>query len=152
EILHRLSDRGAQTLDLEGLAQHRGSLFGAIPGRPQPSQKLFESRLLAALEALDPGRPVVAEAESSKIGERMIPPALWSRLAEAPRIELRADAAERARYLVGAYRDVIADRPYLEAAFARLPVHPSRERIANWRALADAGEFETLVRAVMALH
>jgi tRNA 2-selenouridine synthase len=152
EILHRLSDRGAQTLDLEGLAQHRGSLFGAIPARPQPSQKLFESRLLAALEALDPGRPVVAEAESSKIGERMIPPALWSRLAEAPRIELRADAAERARYLVGAYRDVIADRPYLEAAFARLPVHPSRERIANWRALADAGEFETLVRAVMALH
>jgi tRNA 2-selenouridine synthase len=152
EILHRLAPRGAQTLDLEGLAEHRGSLFGAIPGRAQPSQKMFESRLLAALEALDPGRPVVAEAESSKIGERMIPPALWSRLAEAPRIELRADAAERARYLTRAYRDVIADRPYLETAFARLPVHPSRERIANWRALADAGEFETLVRAVMALH
>jgi tRNA 2-selenouridine synthase len=152
EILHRLAARGAQTLDLEGLAEHRGSLFGAIPGRAQPSQKMFESRLLAALEALDPARPVIAEAESSKIGERMIPPALWRRLAQAPRIELRADAAERARYLVGAYGDVIADRPYLEAAFARLPVHPSRERIANWRALADAGEFETLVGAVMALH
>jgi tRNA 2-selenouridine synthase len=152
EILHRLAARGAQVLDLEGLAAHRGSLFGAIPGHPQPSQKLFESRLLAALDALDPARPVIAEAESSKIGDRMIPPALWTRLADGPRIELQAEAADRARYLVAAYSDVIADRALLETAFERLPVHPSRERIAGWRALADAGDFETLVQAVMALH
>lgn len=152
EILARLAARGAQTLDLEDLAAHRGSLFGAIPGRPQPSQKLFESRLLAALDALDPARPVIAEAESSKIGDRMLPPALWTRLAEAPRIELQAQATDRARYLVQAYGDLIGDRARLEDAFGRLPVHPSRERIAGWRALADAGDFETLVGAVMALH
>src|SRR4051812_21437901 len=77
EVLARLAGEGVQALDLEDLAQHRGSLFGALPGRPQPSQKLFESRLLAALEALDPTRPVVVEAESSKIGELIVPPALW---------------------------------------------------------------------------
>jgi tRNA 2-selenouridine synthase len=47
DVLARLAARGVQTLDLEALAQHRGSLFGALPGRPQPSQKLFESRLFA---------------------------------------------------------------------------------------------------------
>jgi tRNA 2-selenouridine synthase len=152
EILGRLSARGLQVLDLEGLAEHRGSLFGALSGRPQPSQKLFESRLLTALDALDPARPVVAEAESSKIGDRMIPPALWSRLAEAPRIELNAERAERARYSVAAYRDLIADRPALETAFGRLPVHPSRVRLEGWRAMADAGAFAELAEAVMAMH
>lgn len=152
EMLARLSARGLQTLDLERLAQHRGSLFGALAGRAQPSQKLFESRLLGALDALDPGRVVVAEAESSKIGDRMLPPALWTRLAEASRIELRAAAEDRARYLVAAYGDLIADRAALENAFGRLPVHPSRERLAGWRAMADAGDFAGLAQALMALH
>jgi tRNA 2-selenouridine synthase len=152
ELLGLLAARDFQTLDLEGLAEHRGSLFGALKGRPQPSQKLFESRLLAGLDALDPARLVVAEAESSKIGERIVPPALWSRLCEAPRIEVTAERADRARYLVDAYRDIIADRPALEEAFRRLPVHPSRKRLEGWRALADAGQFAELAAAVMELH
>lgn len=110
EILGRLAGLGLQTLDLESLAAHRGSLFGALAGRAQPSQKLFESRLLAALDGFEPGRLVVAEAESSKIGDRMVPPALWSRLALAPRIELAAARPDRARYLVATYGDLIADR------------------------------------------
>jgi tRNA 2-selenouridine synthase len=152
ELLGQLAAKGLQTLDLEGLAAHRGSLFGALPGQPQPSQKLFESRLLAALDGFDPARPVVAEAESSKIGDRMIPPALWARLAEARRIELVAALADRARYLVSAYADVTADRATLEDIFQRLPVKPSAERLAKWRALADAGAFAELAEAIMALH
>lgn len=152
ELLGKLAARGFQTLDLEGIAQHRGSLFGALAGQAQPSQKLFESRLLAALDGLDPARPVIAEAESSKIGDRMIPPALWTRLAEASRIELVADRADRARYLVTAYRDLIADRGALEAAFARLPDPPSRERLAAWRAMSDAGQFADLAEAIMAFR
>ena len=48
-----------------------------MAGKPQPSQKMFESRLLAAVDALDPSRQVVVEAESSKIGQIMTPPLLW---------------------------------------------------------------------------
>lgn len=151
-ILGKLAERGLQTLDLEGLAAHRGSLFGALAGQAQPSQKLFESRLLGALDAFDPVRPVVAEAESSKIGDRMVPPALWNRLAEAPRIELLAGRADRARYLVGAYGDIIADRAALAQALRRLPVQPSAERLATWQAMADAGAFAELAEAIMALH
>lgn len=152
EILGRLAERGLQTLDLEGLAAHRGSLFGALAGQEQPSQKLFESRLLSLLDGFDVRRPVVAEAESSKIGDRMVPPALWNRLAEAPRIELSAERPDRARYLVATYRDIVADRAALEEAFRRLPVGPSAERLGKWRALADAGAFAELAEAIMALH
>lgn len=151
ELLARVAERGVQVLDLEGLAEHRGSLFGGL-GRPQPSQKLFESRLLSALEALDPARPVLVEAESSKVGERMVPPALWHAMAAAPRIDVAAPPEARARYLVQAYREIIADRSQMEEAFARLPTHPGRRRLADWRALADAGDFEALALAVMELH
>ena len=75
ELLGELAATGVQTLDLEALASHRGSLFGAVPGAPQPPQKLFESRLHAALAAFDFARPVLVEAESSKVGELGLPPA-----------------------------------------------------------------------------
>ena len=150
DLLHRLLARGLQVIDLEGLANHRGSLFG--DRGPQPGQKLFESRLLAQIEALDPARPVVVEAESSKVGQRMVPPILWRAMQAAPRIELVASAEDRARYLVGAYRDIVADRAALDAVLDRLPAHASPERHKTWGAMADAGDFEALATALMAFH
>lgn len=152
EILGRLAAQGVQVIDLEGLAGHRGSLFGAVAGRPQPSQKLFESRLITALDRLDPTRPIVVEAESSKIGERMTPPAIWQAMQAAPRIEIQAPREARARYLVSAYRDIIENRAELEEAFDRLPVYPGQKRLENWRGLADAGQFEDLAEALMEHH
>ena len=150
EILGRLAARGVQTLDLEGLANHRGSLFGGMGA--QPSQKMFESLLVAALDRLDLTRTIVVEAESSKIGERMTPPLIWRAMQTAPRIELRAPLEARAAYLVIAYRDVIENREALDAAFARLPVYPGQKRLENWRGMADAGAFEELASDLMEHH
>lgn len=152
EVLQRLADRGQQVIDLEGLAAHRGSLFGALAGQPQPSQKMFESRLLVALDGLDPARPVIVEAESSKVGERMVPPALWNVMAAAPRIELTASPEARAGYLVRTYGDIAADRPALDEALRRLPTWPGRKRLEAWGQLADAGDFATLALDLMTLH
>ncbi len=152
EMLQRLASRGVQVLDLEGLAEHRGSVFGGHAGRPQPSQKMFESRLLAAMDALDPARPIVAEAEASKVGDRMVPPALWKAMAAAPCIRLSAPLEARASYLAGHYADVVADRAAFEAALARLPIYPGRKALAAWRALADAGDLETLAADLIANH
>jgi tRNA 2-selenouridine synthase len=152
EVLQRLAARGVQTIDLEGLAAHRGSLLGALADRAQPSQKMFESQLLGVLDGLDPARPVVVEAESSKVGERMVPPALWQAMLSAPRIELVASAEARARYLVTAYRDIIENRAALDEALRRLPTPPGRKRLAAWGELADAGDFEALALALMELH
>jgi tRNA 2-selenouridine synthase len=152
EVLQRLAEIGVQTLDLEGLAQHRGSLFGHLPGRPQPTQKMFESRLLAAIDRLDPARPVVVEAESSKVGERIVPPGLWKAMAEAPRIELEAPPQARARYLARAYGELAGERAMLEEAFSRLPTYPGRRRLEDWRRLIDEGALEVLALELMEQH
>jgi tRNA 2-selenouridine synthase len=152
EILGRLAARGVQTLDLEGLAEHRGSVFGGLVGRPQPSQKLFESRLLAALEGLDLSRPIVVEAEASKIGDRMTPPSLWTAMAAAPRIAIAAPAEARAVYLARCYADALDDRAGFDAALARLPIYPGRKALAGWAALADAGDLEALAASLIETH
>jgi tRNA 2-selenouridine synthase len=152
EILQRLADRGVQTIDLEGLAAHRGSLFGALHDRAQPSQKLFESRLLAALEGLDPARPVVVEAESSKIGELILPPAVWSAMTAAPRVAVAAPADERARYLAATYADIVADADRLAEALARLPDRPGRKRLEAWKKLASDGAWRELAAALIEAH
>jgi tRNA 2-selenouridine synthase len=151
-ILNRAADIGVQTIDLEELAKHRGSLFGAIDGQSQPSQKWFESCLLDRLDRLDPSRPVLIEAESSKVGDRTIPPALWRAMLRAPRIELAAPARARAAFLVRSYAGIIGNRPALDAALTRLEVYPGRKRLENWRLLADAGDFIGLAQEVIELH
>ena len=78
-----------QMIDLEGLANHRGSVLGEEPGQPQPSQKLFESRLWAAFQNFSADRPVYLESESSLLGKLRLPEALVDSMRWAPLIEVR---------------------------------------------------------------
>ncbi|NBB51799.1 tRNA 2-selenouridine(34) synthase MnmH [Rhizobium sp. CRIBSB] len=150
-ILNRLAGHGVQCLDLEGLAGHRGSLFGAMP-QGQPSQRAFETALMAALEALDPARPVVVEAESSRIGARTLPPRLWVAMSTAPVIEMTAPLSARARHIVQTYVEIAADPDRLDEALSRLPRHHARTTIAQWRAMAANGEIESLATVLMQEH
>ena len=152
ELLGRLAARGVQTLDLEGLAEHRGSVFGGLVGQPQPSQKMFESRLVAAIDGLDTTRPIVVEAEASKVGDRMTPPALWTAMTAAPRILVTAPPEARAAYLAGHYADIVSDRAVFEASLQRLPIFPGRKAIARWLELADGGDLATLAGELMETH
>jgi len=152
EILSRLAALAVQTLDLEGLASHRGSLFGAIAGQGQPSQKMFESRLLADLEHLDPAQPIVVEAESSKIGQLNLPPVLWKAMASAPRIELDVPRAARVAYLLAVYGDIAADAPTVASALAALPGRHSRKQVGVWRDQLEHGQFHDLAASLVELH
>jgi len=150
EILNLLPAHGVQVIDLEGLANHRGSLFGAMG--PQPSQKAFEGRLAQALAALDPTRPVVVEAESSKIGQCRLPPEIWKAMTKAPRVALTAPALDRARYLTRAYADMTADPARLATVIDLLkPLHP-QEVIASWQAMAATANFCDLTESLMTRH
>lgn len=150
-LLSFLQAEGAQTIDLEELAQHRGSLFGARPGG-QPSQKMFESRLAAALDGLDPTRVTFIEAESSKIGERLVPPVLWTAMGNAPRIELQAPLQARAAFLCSAYADLMEDPAALAALIDRLRPFHAAEVIAEWQASAAAGDWPRLAEGLMSAH
>ena len=151
DILALLAEAGLQVLDLEGLANHRGSLFGAMAGG-QPAQKGFETALALARAGLDPARPVVVEAESSKIGEINLPPGLWEAMKGAPRLVLHAPLEARAEYLARRYRDLTGDPGRLLGIIDLLaPQHP-RERIDEWRAMAEAGAFVPLAAGLMQDH
>ncbi|MBC7156841.1 MAG: tRNA 2-selenouridine(34) synthase MnmH, partial [Rhodobacteraceae bacterium] len=150
-LLGHLAARGVQVLDLEGLARHRGSLFGAVAGG-QPGQKAFEGAIAAAARALDPARPVVVEAESSRIGTLGVPPSLWAAMIAAPRIEIAAPLAARAAFLVRAYGDICADRAALAATIDALRPWHAGEVIEGWHKLAAAGEDAALAAELMARH
>jgi tRNA 2-selenouridine synthase len=150
-LLLRLAAQGVQVIDLEGLAQHRGSLFGHMPGG-QPSQKAFECALAMALSRLDPARPVVVEAESAKVGDLRLPPHLWAAMGKAPRVIIVAPLAERARYLTRAYAYIVADGDRLAEVVGLLRHAHSRETIEAWTALAASGQFEALAHDLMQRH
>ncbi len=150
-ILAGLCERGHQVIDLEALSAHRGSVFGAL-STAQPSQKCFEGALAVALAGMDPARPVLVEAESSRIGTLVLPRALWAVMGSAPRIRLEAPPAERARYLVRAYGDLTAEPAALSARLEALKTIQGAERVAHWRALAQARDFEALARELIDHH
>jgi tRNA 2-selenouridine synthase len=149
-VLARLKARGAQVIDLEGLARHRGSLLGGMGG--QPAQKAFETALAVEVAALDPARPVVIEAESSKVGDLIVPPAVWAAMCAADRVEIAAPVAARAEFLARAYADLTADPGVLCETLARLVPMQGAERVAGWQALATAGRFEELAGALCVEH
>ncbi|WP_171174702.1 tRNA 2-selenouridine(34) synthase MnmH [Ruegeria sp. HKCCD8929] len=151
KLLERLSARGVQVVDLEGLANHRGSLLGERPGG-QPSQKAFESRLAGVLCGLNPARPVVVEAESSKIGDRILPPSLWNALRAAPRIEVSAPLEARTVYLVEAYDDILSDADRLRARLDPLRHHRGHEVVDGWVERIEAGDKFGLTRMLMEQH
>lgn len=151
ELLGHLAGRGVQVLDLEGLARHRGSLLGALPGG-QPSQKGFETSLAASLARLDPARPVVAEAESSKIGDLALPPSVWAAMRAAPRIEVTAEPEARARFLAATYAELVEDRERVAALLRHLTQLRGRATVERWLGLLNAGQFEELAAALMTEH
>lgn len=151
DLLARLAARGVQILDLEKLAGHRGSLLGETK-EGQPSQKMFETRLAMALSQLDPARPVVVEAESSKIGRILLPPSLWAAMCSAPWIDISAPIEARARYLVRAYDDILSDTDRLTEKLNVVRRHRGHAIVDGWMALIAEGDKVGLTRALMQEH
>ncbi|MBL4918308.1 tRNA 2-selenouridine(34) synthase MnmH [Szabonella alba] len=150
ELLHLLRGMSTQVLDLEALANHRGSIFGSMG--VQPCQTGFEGQLAMACDVLDPARPVVIEAESGMIGRIKLPGPLLQAMRHAPRIEIMAERRTRARYLARSYADMTADSALLARAVDRLRPYQPATRIEGWHGLIAAGDFETLAADLMTWH
>ncbi|MFN7167600.1 MAG: tRNA 2-selenouridine(34) synthase MnmH [Pannonibacter sp.] len=151
DLLHLMAARGAQVLDLEGLAGHRGSLFGALE-RPQPTQKAFDTALAMQLVKFDPVQPILVEAESSRIGQLTLPGVLWAQMRRAPRIRIEAGLAPRGAYLAQAYADIANDRDRLARVIDQLRPYHAADRIGLWHDLAREGRTEDLARELVARH
>ncbi len=151
-LLHVLHEQGAQVLDLEALAQHRGSLLGNLPDEPQPSQKMFESRIWDALRRYDPQRPVFIEAESKKIGLINTPEALLQKMRSAPCLSIEAPVAARVQLLMEDYQHFLGDPALLIRRLTPLlPLH-GRQVLDHWQELAERGAWTELVEKLLIQH
>ncbi len=151
-LLGRLAAQGAQVLDLEGLAVHKGSVLGGDVSRGQPGQKAFETGLWQALRGFDPARPVWVESESRRIGRLHLPPTLFARMADGACTRISASLEARVAYLLRDYADLIAEPAAFADRLERLVVLHGRETVAGWRAQIDAGAWETLARELIVTH
>jgi len=150
-LLPVIKGLGAQVIDLEGMAGHRGSLLGAMPGG-QPSQKMFESKLAHALSRLDPTKPTLIEAESSKIGRINLPPSLWANMIAAPRIALSANVDARTAFLTKAYDDILRNPDTVRKQLTPLRRVRGHAVVDHWQSLQDGGDFAGLARSLIVDH
>jgi tRNA 2-selenouridine synthase len=151
-LLQALAAQGAQVLDLEALACHRGSVLGPVPGRPQPSQKAFETQLWHALRALDPGRPVFAEGESRTIGRLRVPEALLRPTACSALHPPRPGCGGQGRLLLQDYAHFLQDVEGFCERLQALRELRGASVVQTWQAQARAGQWRTVVRELLEQH
>jgi len=159
-LLEALARQGGQVLHLEELAGHKGSVLGQLPqlpqsssqSSPQPSQRMFESRIHAALSSFSADRPVFVEAESRRIGSVQLPDALLGMIRAAPGLHVEAATAARIDFLLRDYDYFLADPAWLIDRLGQLRGLQSNENVDRWTALVHAGEFRALVSELLEYH
>ena len=151
-LLRSLAQEGAQVLDLEDLAKHKGSVLGHDATLPQPSQKMFESLVLRALQGFDPTRPVFVEAESKKIGAVQVPDALMQTMRAAPCIRLEATEEQRVALLLEEYAHFLGDHPRLLKQLDCLVDLHGHAVVSRWRAQVATQDWQAHVRDLLVTH
>jgi tRNA 2-selenouridine synthase len=151
-LLQVLRAEGAQVLDLEALANHRGSVLGLVPGSPQPTQKAFDSRVWDALRHFDPARPVYVESESKKVGDLRVAEALVERMRGARCLWLELALERRVALLMEDYDFFVADTNAFCERLDALRVVRGHEVVNGWQEAARAGRSVDVVRDLLIAH
>jgi tRNA 2-selenouridine synthase len=152
-LLQALAAQGAQVLDLEGLARHRGSILGGLPGEPQPAQRAFETAVWSALRGFDRTRTVFVESESRKIGARQVPDVLLLTMRAKGRcvvVEMPDDA--RVALLLEDYAFFTRDAEAFSRLLDALVDLQGRDVVRRWQAMARAGLWGEVYREMMLRH
>jgi tRNA 2-selenouridine synthase len=151
-LLHALAQAGAQVLDLEGLASHRSSVLGTIPGQPQPTQKRFDTLVWDQLRRFDPARPVFVESESKKVGNLAVPDALIARMRASRCLRLELPEDERVALLLEDYDYFVQDQPAFCERLDALTQLRGRATVKEWQQQVAAGRIENVVRELLVKH
>jgi tRNA 2-selenouridine synthase len=152
-LLQALIDEGAQVLDLEALARHRGSVLGGLPHDPQPTQKAFDTAVWHTLQGFDPARSVFVESESRKIGALAVPEALLSRMrADSNVVMVEMPDAARVQLLLEEYGFFAQQVERFCQHMATLAELRGKETIARWQAMARAGRWPDVFTELMQQH
>ena len=137
-ILNRMAERGAQVIDLEGLAGHKGSAFGNLADDDQPSAEQFANLLWDRLRQMDRNLPIWIEDESASIGRIWQPDDWYRRIRSSPVIALERSRLERAAFLARDYGTATPEQ--LVRAFNAISKRLGGARLKQALALIDAGD------------
>ena len=151
-LLHALAAQGAQVLDLEGLANHRSSVLGAIPGVAQPTQKRFDTLIWDTLRRFDASRPVFVESESKKVGNVAIPTSLVAHMRKSPCINLSLPINERIALLLEDYNFFVQNTAFFCHRLDALTEVRGNAVVENWKALVMQGDVRPVVSELLSLH
>jgi len=152
-LLYALENLGAQVLDLEAIANHRGSVLGALPdGTLQPTQKYFDSRLLDKLSSFDLTRPIWLEAESKKIGNVQLPDALLEAMRKGRTYQVVADMPQRVRLWREDYQHFEKDPMFMLERLLYLRPLVGGEEYSAWEEMAKQHQMPELFERLMVKH
>lgn len=151
-LLAALAAAGAQVLDLEGLANHRGSVLGSVPGSEQPSQRRFETLIWSAVRGFDAAQPIFVESESRTVGRLRVPEALLSAMRAAPCLVVEMPLDARVRLLMQDYAHHVADVDGLCDRLQVLREARGNELVNRWQAAARAGRMVEVVHDLLESH
>jgi len=151
-LLHCLKSEGAQVLDLEGLANHRSSVLGIMPGLPQPSQKHFDTLLWNELRQFDPSKPVYIESESRKVGNLAVPEALILAMRASPCFKLELSDDERVKLLLEDYDFFVQNPSFFSQRLDALVAIRGKQVVEEWQRLIMTGDIEKVVRDLLLTH
>ncbi|RMF29077.1 MAG: tRNA 2-selenouridine(34) synthase MnmH [Bacteroidetes bacterium] len=149
-LLHRLRQLGEQVLDLEGLAHHKGSAFGALGQPAQPMPEQFENDLFEEFRRLDPTRPVWVENENRAIGRVFIPEAFWRQMKAAPLINIALPLERRIQNILADYGAF--PREELAEAFRKIHKRLGGQNLLAALQALEAGDLRRAVEIALTYY
>ena len=130
KLLKLLGENNYQIIDLEGLACHRGSTFGGLGMKEQPSNEQFENMIAEELNSFKKNKKIFVEAESANIGKCKIPHEFFSQMKTAERIEIKKSESNRLEELINTY-SIFKEKDLIEAIIRiKKRLGPQRTKIA----------------------
>ena len=152
-LLQALIEQGAQVLDLEALARHRGSVLGGLEHDPQPTQKAFDTAVWYTLQGFDASRPVFVESESRKIGALAVPEALLTRMRQHGRcVFVTLPDEARVQLLLEEYGFFSQQTDRFCEHMATLTELRGKETVTRWQAMARGGHWREVFAELMQQH
>lgn len=148
DILTALAEKGAHVLDLEGCANHRGSILGSIGLSEPHSQKTFESLLFEASRNWQPGDLVFTEGESKRIGRVMMPPSLYAAIQEGEKLLIEASLEKRVAQIHQDYVDNSTNQELISTlSYMHKVISP--EKIKVMQDQLAAGEADAVIEKLL---
>ena len=151
-ILHALKSEGAQIIDLEGIASHKGSLLGSSESEEQSSQKMFESQIWLALKSLSVDNPVFIESESKKIGNLHVPEALIQKMWHSDCVVINIEISGRVKILINDYDHYIKNPKVLIPKLIPLQKTSGKTKVTEWLEMIEKREWHRFIKDILINH